>query len=167
MNKNRMILMGLGAIISICILAAVFMPWVTVYTGTAKWHTEIGKASGWDITQRDISFKGIDLTQERSILPLFSFAGGIIALIPCVFGLFSSNRFLGIPLIVGGFLAMIGAIWALGDIFQANIYIEQSPDVMTITDGVINCLIASFSVLVIGIIRILWKQAPATRPATP
>ncbi len=53
---------------------------------------------------------------------------------------------------------MAGAIWALGDIWQANIYIQRSPEYVTTSNGVIECLTAGVFCVIIGITSIILKD---------
>ena len=133
------------------------MPWVSGNIGISPWRENVGTASGWDITQGDVTFKGLDLTQKQSPLPLFTLAGGIIVFLFSFLGILTTKRFFGVPIFIGGLLAMVGAMWAYGGTWQANIYIEQSPQYITIGKGVIECLTAGVVDCIIGIISMALK----------
>ena len=150
MNKSNYLLSGLGLVLSIILIAGVFTPWIKYTSGTGSLSTEHGNATGWAITQGDITFKDADIFQTQSPLPLFTFFGGILAFIGCLLSIPSSRKITGVLVVIGGLLATIGAWWALGGVTSYSMGGIQSISVST---GAIVCLIAGFLTFVIGLYK--------------
>ena len=165
---TRIVFSILGIIASIVIIAAVFMPWLTVHVGDEPWRRHVGDASGWEITQGDIYFQREGLTQERNPLPLVAFVGGIIGGIFCLGCLLLASRPLAIPVLFGGLAALAGGIWAFGDIFEAHYHIfDGVNEYMTVGQGAYVCMGAGLALLFVGAILLNVMKKPSVKKSQP
>ena len=131
------------------------MPWVKANSVTGSLSKEYGNASGWAITQGDIVFTKIDLTQVQSPMPLFTFIGGILAFIAFFLGMLFPGKNFVILVIIGGLLATVGAFWALGGVTE---YIYGGYNSISTSTGAFICLIASFITFFVGMFKLWWQK---------
>jgi hypothetical protein len=161
MNRTNLILFGIGSILSIIIIVAVFLPWLTVYQSSGTENTILSTTSGWNIAQHDNYLRGVNVTQQRSFMPAVAFAGGLISLIACLIGISLPRRLLGIPIIIGGIMGVLGGLWAMIDLVALDIAAGAGPSAyMGVSDGMLSCFSAGIALLAIGIIRLVRSEAP-------
>ena len=102
-NTGRRIAFIIGLLAAMVIIIGVFSPWFHWEKSIAYFSPiSLGQASGWDLATGDISFGSSDIARKRSIMPLLALGGGILSVLSAAVGLFAANRFLGIPLAMGG-----------------------------------------------------------------
>ena len=112
---GKQILGAVGLIGGILALVGIFTPWATLSTA---WGGSVSM-SAWDsITEAEI----LGQPAERETYCLLAFAGSILALVGALLAVFAPS--MKVPwaiLVVGGVLAIIGAVWGLSDIETGSI----------------------------------------------
>jgi len=119
---GKQILGAVGLIGGILALVGIFTPWVTAsisqLDGSVSW-------TAWDSIIEAKIFEGLPMLErevERETYCLLAFAGSILALLGALLAVFApAMKMPWAILVVGGVLAIVGAVWGLSDIETGSI----------------------------------------------
>ncbi len=107
---RKEILAAMGLIGGVLALVGIFAPWVTLSTG---WGASVSMTAWDSITEAKI----LGQPAEREMYCLLALAGGILALVGALLAVFApAVKAPWASLVMGGVLAIVGAVWGLSDI---------------------------------------------------
>jgi len=99
----KRIAFSLTLIASLVIIYGFFQPWAKGTIGYPSYFKhEAGTVNGWDIVRHGVSLPHMTIKHSQSYFPLAALGGGVLILLVSLLGIVFANRFLGVPLMLGG-----------------------------------------------------------------